>query len=162
MPVLLMECSMFFATCWLGLLTICPMLCSSSTTLFNTCLLIYAPGFLSMLLSISANGSDDMLHCLYDWCFMYTSVVTAVGFMCHLFDVMHLPFVVSWIVYDLLWWLWSPLSTTVPWVHSLPSFHWTTTADLLGYKKTLVGHYCHFCVACPWACSNGHHHGPAW
>ena len=94
---------MFSATCWLGLLTICPMLCSSSTTLFNTCLLLYAPGFLSMLLSISANGSVDMLHCLYDWCFMYASAVTAVGFMCHLFHVMHLPFVVSWIVYDLPW-----------------------------------------------------------
>ena len=45
MPVLLVECSMFSATCWLGLLTVCLMLCSSSTTLFNTCLLLYAPGF---------------------------------------------------------------------------------------------------------------------
>ena len=57
---------MFSATCWLDLLTTCPMLCPSSTTLFNTCLLLYAPGFLSMLLSISSNGSVDMLHHLYD------------------------------------------------------------------------------------------------
>ena len=103
MPVLLVECSMFSAMCWLGLLTICPMLCSSSTTLFHICLLLYAPGFLSMLLSIYANGSFDVLHCLYDWSFMYASAVTTVGFMCHLFHVMCLPFVVSWIVYDLLW-----------------------------------------------------------
>ena len=103
MPVLFVGCSMFSATCWLDLLTVCPMLCSSSTTLFNTFLLLYAPGFLSMLLSISPNGSVDMLHCLCDWCFMYASAVTAVGFMCHLFHVMHMPFVVSWIVYDQPW-----------------------------------------------------------
>ena len=86
---------MFSTTCWIGLLTVCPMLCFSSTTLFNTCLWLYTPGFLSMLLSISAYGSVDMLQCLYDWCFMYASAVTAVGFMCCLFCVMHLPFVAS-------------------------------------------------------------------
>ena len=56
-----------------------------------------------MLLNISANGPVVMLHCLYDWCFRYASAVTVVGFMCHLFHVMHLQFIVSWIVYDLLW-----------------------------------------------------------
>ena len=103
MSVLLVDCSIFSASCWLGIMTLCPMLCSSSTTLFTNCFLLYAPGFLLMLLSISASGSVVMLHCLYDWCFRYVSAVTAVGFMYHLFHVMHLPFVVSWIVYGLLW-----------------------------------------------------------
>ena len=62
--VLLVECSVFSATCWLGLFTVCPMFRSFSVMLVTTCFLFYTPGLLSMLLSISANGSVAMLHCL--------------------------------------------------------------------------------------------------
>ena len=35
-------------------------------------------------------------------------------------------------LYDQLRWLWSPFPTIVPWVHSPPSSHWTTTVDPMG------------------------------
>ena len=63
---------------------------------------------------------------------MYLSAVTVVGLICCLFLEMHLPFVVSWITYDLSWWLWLPMSTTVPWVHGPPSSCWTATTDPMG------------------------------
>ena len=75
--------------------------CLPLVTLFNACLLVYAAGFLLMLSSKPASRSVVMLDCLLDWCCRYVSAVKVVGFMCHLFHVMHLPFVVSWIVYDL-------------------------------------------------------------
>ena len=101
MPAFLVHCPMFFASCWRDLLFICPLHCLSLVTLCNACLLVYAAGFLLMLLSKSASGSIVMLDCLFDWCCRYASAVTVVGFMCHLFHVMYLPFVVSRIVYDL-------------------------------------------------------------
>ena len=70
-------------------------------TLFNACLLAYAAGFLLMLFSKSASGSVVMLNCLFDWCCRYASAVTVISFMCCLFHVMCLSFVVSWIVCDL-------------------------------------------------------------
>ena len=103
MPDLLVDCSMFSTSCWRRLLFICLLLCSTPVTLFNGCLLLYAAGFLLMLLSKFASRSVVMLDCLFDWCCRYVSAVTVVGFMCHLFCVMCLQFVVSWIVYDLLW-----------------------------------------------------------
>ena len=60
------------------------------------------------------------------------SVVTDVGLMCHLLHIILLPFVVSCTVYAWLWWLQSPVLTTIPWVHGPPSSHWTTTADPMG------------------------------
>ena len=42
---------------------------------------------------------------------MYASAVTIVGLMWHLLCVMHLPLVVSCIVYDLSLWLWLPVPT---------------------------------------------------
>ena len=73
-----------------------------------------------------------MLDCLLDWCCRYMSAVTVGGFMCHLFLEMHLPFFVSWMIYDLSWWLWLPMQTIVPWVHGLLSPCWTATADPMG------------------------------
>ena len=102
MPVLLVDCSMFSASCWRDLLLICPLLCSTPLTMFNDFLLLYSAEFLLMLLSKSASRSV-MLDCLFDWCCRCASAVTLVGFMCCLFLVMHPPFVVSWIVYDLPW-----------------------------------------------------------
>ena len=63
--------------------------------MYDACLLVYIAGFLLILLSMSASGSVFMLDCLFDWCCRYASAVTVVDFMCHLFHVMHLPFVVS-------------------------------------------------------------------
>ena len=81
--------------CWLLLLFICSLYCPSLLLILVVCLIAYAVGFLLIVLSISTSGSVLMLECLLDWCCKYASAVTAVGFMCHLFHVMHLPFVVS-------------------------------------------------------------------
>ena len=162
MPILLMECSMFSATCWLWLLTICPMLCSSSTTLFNTCLLLYAPGF-----------------CLCCWVYLLMHllicyIVYMIGVLCmHLLSLL-LALCVIYSMYCICHLLLVGLCMIYfgDYGHhcQLPS-HGSTVCHLLtgplqltllGYKKTLVGYYCHFCVACPWACCNGHHHSPAW
>ena len=74
--------------------------------------------------------------------------------MCHLFCVMCLPFVVSWIVYDLLWWLWSSMLIIIPWVHSLPSSQWTATADPIGIYGNTVGlllsFLCCLSMSLPW------------
>ena len=35
-------------------------------------------------------------------------------------------------LYNQLWWLWSPFSIIIPWVHSPPSSHWTATVDPMG------------------------------
>ena len=59
---------------------------------------------------------------------MLSKLVPEVLFSCdeHCFDVL-LFLVMMWtlfvtlIVYDCLLWLWSPLPTTVPWVHGPPS-----------------------------------------
>ena len=58
--------------------------------------------------------------------------------MWHLLHVMHLPLVVSCIMYDLLWWLWSSMPTIVPWVHSLLSSCWTATADPMGIHGNIA------------------------
>ena len=60
------------------------------------------------------------------------SAVTDVSLLCHLLHVILLPVVVSCIVYEWSWWLWSPLPTIVPWVHSPPSSCWTTKVDPIG------------------------------
>ena len=101
MPAFLVHCPIFSASCWRDLLFIYPLHCLSLVTLFNACLLVYAAGFLLMLLSKSASGSVVMLDCLFDWCCRYASAVTVVGFIYCPFHVMYLLFVVSWIVYDL-------------------------------------------------------------
>ena len=123
---------MLFASCWRDLLFICPMHCLPLVTLFTVWLLAYAAGILLRLSSKSASGSVVVLYYLFAWCCRYESAVTVVGIMYHMFLVMHLPFVVSWIVYNLPWWLCLPMSTIVPWVHSLLSSCWTTTAGPIG------------------------------
>ena len=98
----------------------------------EACVLIYAIGFWLELLTTSVSGSAPALACFIDWYCKYLSAVIVVSLMCHLLHVMHLPLVVSCIVYDLSWWLWLPVPTTVPWVHSPLSSCWTTTADTTG------------------------------
>ena len=57
--------------------------------------------------------------------------------MCCLLLVIILPVVVTCILYDLLWWLWSPFPTIMLWVHGPPSSCWTATVDPMGiYAKT--------------------------
>ena len=73
--------------------------------------------------SMSSNGSVHVFKCFVVWYWRYVSAVTDVGLMCCLLHVILLPFVVSCIVYAWSWWLWSPVSTTIPWVHGLPSSH---------------------------------------
>ena len=74
---------------------ICSLYCPSLLLMLVVCLIAYAVGLLLIVLSISASESVFMLECLLNWCCKYASAVTAVGFICHLFHVMHLPFVVS-------------------------------------------------------------------
>ena len=76
MPPFLVHCPMFSTSCWRDSLFICPLHCSSLVTLFYACLLVYAAGFLLMLLSKSASGSVVMLDCLFDWCCRH-------AFCCH-------------------------------------------------------------------------------
>ena len=63
---------------------------------------------------------------------MYSSAVIDIGLMCFLLHVIILPIVVTCLLYDQLWWLWSPLPTIAPWVHGPPSSHWTATVDPMG------------------------------
>ena len=65
----------------------------------------------------------------FSWSQRYYSAVMCVAFMCLLFLVIRWPVFVMCIIYDLLLWLWSPLPTTVPWVHHPPSPFWTATVD---------------------------------
>ena len=92
---LLLHCSFSFSSCCLVLLFICSLYCPSLLFMLVVCLMAYAVGFLLMVLSISASGSVFMFECLLDQCCKYVPAVTAVGFKCDLFHVMHLPFVVS-------------------------------------------------------------------
>ena len=92
-------------------------------------MLTYAIGFLLILFNMSASRSICVWCCFVDWYCRYESTVIGVGFMYHLLHVICLSLVVRCIVYDLLWWLWLPVPTIVPWVHGLPSSCWTTTVD---------------------------------
>ena len=94
--VLLLHCSFSFASChWFLLLFICSLYWPSLLFMLVVCLMAYAVGFLLTVLSISSSRSVFVLECLLDWCCKYVSAVTTVGFMCHLFHVMCLPFVLS-------------------------------------------------------------------
>ena len=66
---------------------------------------------------------------LLDWSHRYCSAIMGLAFKCLLFLVISQPIFVMHIMYDMSLWLWSPLPTTVPWVHSPPSSHWTSTVD---------------------------------
>ena len=100
-------------------------------------MLTYTIRFILILFNMSASGSVLVCCCFVDWYCRYESAVIDVGFMCCLLHVICLPLVVRCIVYDLLWWLWSPVPMVIPWVHGLPSSCWTTTVDHMGiYAKT--------------------------
>ena len=131
MPSFLLYCSMF-ASFWTPLLVFCSSYWSHVLFMVITHSVVYIAGFLLILFSISVSGSVVLLDSLLDWCCRYVSAVTVVGFMCCLFLEMHLPLFVSWITYDLPWWLWLPLPTTVQWVHGPPSSCWTATAHPVG------------------------------
>ena len=59
-------------------------------------------------------------------------MVIGVGLICCLLHVSIHPVLVTCILYDLLWWLWSSLPIIVCWVHGPPSSHWTATIDPMG------------------------------
>ena len=113
--------------CWMHL--VCWQYCVLLMLLLLVCTLPYAIGLLLIDFSMSSNGSVHVFKCFVVWYWRYVYTVTDVDLMCHLLHVILLPFVVSCIVYAQSWWLWSPVSTTIPWLHSLPSSHWITTAD---------------------------------
>ena len=100
--------------------------------LLFVCMLAYAVGLLLIHFNMSSNGSVHVFECFVVWYCRYVSTVTDVGLMCHLLHVICLPFVVHCMTYAQSWWLWSLMLTIVPWVHSLQSSHWTTTADPTG------------------------------
>ena len=62
----------------------------------------------------------------------YWSADICVGLICCLFHVTNLLVFVMRMMYDLLWWLWSPLPSIVLWVHGPPSSCWTATVDPMG------------------------------
>ena len=114
---------------------------------------VYNAGLLLILFSISASGSVVLSDIFLDWYCRYVSAVTVVGFMCCLFLEMHLPLFVSWITYDLLWWLWLPLPTTVCHPHAE-----LLQLTLWEYLKILVIYCCHsFFVSLLAWCDGGHH-----
>ena len=64
---------------------------------------------------------------LLNWSWRYCSAVMDVAFTwVHFLVISQLTFMIH-IMYDLLLWLWFHPPSTVPWVHSPPSSHWTTT-----------------------------------
>ena len=113
---------------WLGCCSYCPLWLS----LLFVCALTCAVGVLLILFNMSASGSVLVqCHFVALYC-RYVSTVIDVGFMYHLLHVIHLPFDVSCIVYDLSWWLWLPVSTIIPWVHGPLSSHLMATGDPVG------------------------------
>ena len=107
----------------------------------NVLMLLFCP--LSVLLMmLDTNGglsscvrmlsSRSVFVCLFNCSWRYHSVDIGVGFMCCLLHVIVFPVVMMQILYNLLWCLWSPFSSMVPWVHGPPSSHWTTTVDTTG------------------------------
>ena len=131
LPAFLWYCSIS-ASFWPILMSFCSSYWWDVSVMVATHSVAYNAGLLLILFSIYASGSVVLLDGVLDLCFRYASAVTIVGFMLCLFLEMHLPLFVSWITYALPWWLWSPLPTTIPWVHGLPSSHWTATADPVG------------------------------
>ena len=77
-------------------------------------------------------SSGSFFLCLPNWLCRKFSAVLGVCLMCCLLHVIILPVWVTCILYNLLWWSWSPLSTTVPWVHSPLSSHWADAVDPIG------------------------------
>ena len=102
--------------------------------------------------------------CFLAWLCREFSVVIGVGLMCCLLHVIILPVLVTCILYDLLWWLWLPLPTTVQWVHGPPSSHWTTTVDPMGIDINILKYHClsQFYLACALNSYDVHHHYLYW
>ena len=118
----------------------------------------YAIGLLLICLNMSSSGSVLVCDCFVVWCCRYVSDVPDVGLMCCLLHVIHLPLVVSCIVYVQSWWLCQSLS------------HWPTVCHLLaeplqltlwGEMQTLMKHHCHSYAACLITCCDVHHHSLA-
>ena len=89
-------------------------------------------------------SSGSVFVCFFTWLHRKFSAVIGVGLMCCLLHVIIFSVLVMCILYDLLWWLWSSLSTTVPWVHGPPSSHWTTVVHSMGIDIKI------FEVSLPW------------
>ena len=120
--------------------------------------LAYAIGLLLIHFNMYSNGSVHVFECFVVWYCRYASAVTDVGLMCCLMHVILLQFVVSCMMYAWLWWLWSPVSTAVPWVQSLLSSHWTATADPLGIDVKIgeasLLFLCCLSINLPWCLSS--------
>ena len=122
-----LPCALFLSLCspcvlWLSLLLLWVVLLEYGCGLF----LIWS----RMALSWSV--------CVFlAWYHMYSSAIICVGLMCSLLHVIILPVVVTCILYDWLWWLWSLFPTIVPWVQGPLSSHWTTTVDPMGIDTDL-------------------------
>ena len=98
-------------------------------TLFHCLLLVfvlYCSIWFSNCFRMSSKGS--IFLCLSNWCQRYCSAVIWAVFICLPFLVISHPVFVTFIVYDLLMWLWS-FPTIVPWVHGPPFSCWTATVD---------------------------------
>ena len=61
--------------------------------------LAYAVGLLLIFFSMSSSGSVCVCDCFDSYYCRYVSTVTDVGLTCYLLCVIHLPFVVSCMVY---------------------------------------------------------------
>ena len=90
-------------------------------------LLEYDCGLFLIWARMASNGSVCM--CVF-------SLVVYVFFCCywHQLDVLSVtcnysPIVVTCMLYDLLWWLWSSLPTIIPCLHGPLFSHWTATVD---------------------------------
>ena len=130
--------------CWcLLLLFVFPLMsCIPFVSLYTSgIILLFGLSFV-MFLVVEGDGclliwsrmasSGSVFVCLFTWLCRKFPAVIGVGPMCCLLHVIILPVLMTCILYDLLWWLWLPLSTTVPWVHGPPSSHWTATVDPIG------------------------------
>ena len=140
-----------------------------SNPVFTMCILIVIPFVMNSLVwiwmwifsNVVQNGIEWICLCVFP------SLVAHVVFCCYScwLDVLSVacdysPCSGDCILYDLLWWLWSPFPTIVPWVHSPPSSHWTTTVDPMGIdtkicEVSLFGSFlpCR-CVSCLWCLSS--------
>ena len=77
--------------------------------------------------------------CWVSWSLRYFLAVIGVALMFLLFLLIMKPVFVSLIVWDLLLWLWLPLSATMPWVHGPPSSHLSATVDPIGKRSIIYG-----------------------
>ena len=67
--------------------------------------------------SVRMFSSGSVLVCFFSYSQRYCSADICVGLICSLFPVTNLPVFVMLMMYDLVWWMWLPLPSIIPWVH---------------------------------------------